>query len=98
MVSRNDSRPMSQRDLSRLFAALSKQIRREILEILRAEGEQHVGELVSRFNLAQPTVSRNLKILQNADLVVDERRGKMVFYSLRRDTLASLVAGYFRRF
>ena len=39
-----------------------------------------------------------LGILSNAGLVLDERRGKKVFYSLRRDTLASLVAGYFGRF
>ncbi len=80
------------------FPRSASRYEERILEILRDEGEQHVEELVSRFNLALPTISRNLKILQNAGPVLDERRGKKVFYSLRRGTLASLVAGYFGRF
>ena len=50
--------------------ALSDGTRQEILRLL--EGQQRtVGEIVGNFNLSQPTISRHLSVLKEADLVLD---------------------------
>jgi DNA-binding transcriptional ArsR family regulator len=47
-----------------------------------AERPHPVGELASRLNLPQPTVSRHLKILRDCGIVNADRQGKMVYYTL----------------
>jgi DNA-binding transcriptional ArsR family regulator len=41
--------------------------------------------------LAQPAASQNLKVLKSANLVVDERRGKEVYYSVNVAYMAKLL-------
>jgi DNA-binding transcriptional ArsR family regulator len=54
--------------LSITFAALSDPTRRAILARL-AQGEASVGELARPFALSLPTVSRHLKVLEQANLI-----------------------------
>lgn len=58
--------------LDAVFGALADPTRRAILARL-AHGPATVNELVSPFALSQPTISRHLKVLENAGLV---SRGK----------------------
>jgi DNA-binding transcriptional ArsR family regulator len=58
--------------LDRAFAALADPTRRAILARL-AQGEATVNELVEPFHLTQPTISRHLKVLEEARLI---ERGK----------------------
>ncbi len=46
------------------------------------EGPQRVTDLVEALDLPQPTVSHHLKILRERGLVVAEREGTAVYYSL----------------
>jgi DNA-binding transcriptional ArsR family regulator len=55
-------------NLSHVFAALADPTRRAMIARL-AEGEATVGELAKPFDLALPTVSRHLKVLERAGLV-----------------------------
>ena len=55
-------------DLSVTFAALADPTRRAILERLAA-GEATVNELAAPFEMSLPSVSRHLKVLENAGLV-----------------------------
>lgn len=50
------------------FAALADPTRRGILAHL-AKGEATVSDLVSQFELTQPTISSHLKVLQTAGLI-----------------------------
>ena len=59
--------------LSLTFAALADPTRRAILARL-AQGETTVNELAKPFDLRLPTVSKHLKVLQQAGLVA--RRGE----------------------
>lgn len=59
--------------LSITFAALADPTRRAILARL-ARGEATVGELAEPFALSLPTVSKHLKVLQQAGLVTQGRR------------------------
>jgi DNA-binding transcriptional ArsR family regulator len=50
------------------FAVLAEPTRRRILDELRVS-EQSVGELVGKLELAQPAVSKHLKVLRDSGLV-----------------------------
>lgn len=67
--------------LGDVFHALSDPTRREILRILR-EGDQSAGELAERFPLAKSTLSGHFNVLKAANLVVTERRGTTIVYSV----------------
>jgi DNA-binding transcriptional ArsR family regulator len=62
-------------DLDSTFAALSDPTRRAILARL-ALGEASVGELGEPFDISPPAISRHLRVLEEAALIVSERRGK----------------------
>ena len=84
-------------DLGPFFKALSDDTRREILALLERR-ERNVSEIVRRFNLTQPTISRHLQVLREARLVCCERRGQHMVYRLEPETLATAAAGFFGRF
>ncbi len=58
--------------LDRTFAALADPTRRAILARL-AEGEATVNELAAPFAISLPAISRHLKVLETARLIVRER-------------------------
>ncbi|MCH9649821.1 MAG: metalloregulator ArsR/SmtB family transcription factor [Deltaproteobacteria bacterium] len=83
--------------MERVFMALSDETRRCILLLL--ENREHaVGEIVENFNLSQPTISRHLSVLREANLVKDERRGQRVIYSLNGHALKDTMRAFFGRF
>ena len=67
--------------------ALGDETRQRILEILRAEGELCVNDLVDRFNVSQPTISHHLNFLKQADLVSSRRDGKLIYYRANLDNI-----------
>jgi len=79
-------------ELASGFAALADPARLRVISILAAVegGEVCVCDLVEPLGKAQPTVSHHLKVLGDAGLVVGERRGKWVWYSLVPARLAAL--------
>ena len=67
--------------LAAVFQALSEPTRLRIMALVcRAGRELCVCELVDALEEPQYRVSRSLKILQNAGLVVERREGKWVHY------------------
>ena len=84
-------------DLSKFFFALSTEIRRDILYLLKVR-ECSVSEIVSHFELSQPTMSHHLSILKEANLVVNRRVGQRVFYRLTGDALTQAAVAFFGRF
>jgi len=64
---------MDQLDLT--FSALADPTRRSILSRL-AEGEATAGELAKPFPVSQPAISRHLKVLENAGLIVRDRQAQ----------------------
>jgi DNA-binding transcriptional ArsR family regulator len=72
--------------LDRTFAALADPTRRAILARL-ARGEATVGELAQPFPMSQPAVSKHLKVLELAGLVVRGRRAQWRPAELRAEPL-----------
>ncbi len=66
---------MTPASLDAVFAALADPTRRAILARL-ASGERTVGELARPFTMSLPAVSRHLKVLEQASLVVKTRAGQ----------------------
>jgi DNA-binding transcriptional ArsR family regulator len=71
------------------FEVLAEPRRREILDLLR-DGERLVGDLVDRLALAQPTVSKHLKVLRSAGLVEVRQDAQRRWYRLRLAPLTEI--------
>ena len=67
--------------VSEVWRALSDPTRREILRLLRAK-DMTAGELADRFPLAKSTLSGHFGVLKAARLIVAERQGTSLVYSL----------------
>ncbi len=63
------------------FNAVAEPRRREILDAL-ARGEHSVGELAERLRVAQPVVSKHLRVLRGVNLVVRRDDGRRRLYRL----------------
>src|SRR5260370_31389651 len=86
-------------DLDTTFAALSDPTRRAILGRLAA-GQLTVGELAEPFDISLPAISRHLRVLEAASLIVRERRGQHRVCRLDAGALsaASEWLDFYRRF
>jgi len=62
--------------------ALGNPIRREILIELR-RAPMPVGAIAERFSVSRPAISRHLRVLQDAGLVVSAERGTQNVYAIR---------------
>lgn len=82
-----------------VFGALADPTRRAILARL-AQGEATVNELVAPFGLAQPTISKHLKVLEGAGLVSRGRNAQFRPVRLNAKPLAEAARwiGDYRRF
>ena len=69
-----------------VFAALASTPRRKILAYL-SETSLTAGEIAGRFDMTKPSLSKHLRILEEAGLVKSEKRGQFVHYSLADDNL-----------
>jgi DNA-binding transcriptional ArsR family regulator len=72
--------------LDHTFSALSDPTRRAILARL-ALGEATVGELAQPFEVSLPAISRHLKVLETADLIIREKRAQQRVCRLKPETL-----------
>lgn len=72
------------------FKALSDPTRREILKLLR-NGEQSAGEICQHFSTSGATISHHLSILKDAGLILDEKRGKFIYYELNLSVLDEIL-------
>ena len=79
-----------------VFGALADPTRRAMLEQLRT-GERSVTELAKPFGMSQPTISKHLKVLENAGLVVQGRDAQWRPRALRTAPLEEVDA-YLERF
>ena len=59
-----------------VFRALADPSRRELLDRLRADNGQTLGELCARLDMTRQAVSKHLGILEEANLVATIKRGR----------------------
>ena len=90
---------VSQARLDRLFRALGDRTRRELLARL-AEQSATVTELAEPFAMSLPAVSRHIRVLERAGLVVRRVEGRVHHCSINPDGLETAEAWLkrYRRF
>ena len=76
--------------MNNLFKALSDPTRREILDILR-ESDLSASDIAVNFTISKPSISHHLSILHQAELVLRERRGQQIFYSLNTTVFQQVI-------
>jgi len=67
---------------SKVLKALAHPTRLWMVEQL-GEGEKCVCEFVDRVDADFSTISKHLSVLKQAGIVLDDKRGKQVFYTLK---------------
>jgi len=73
-----------------VFKALADKNRRKILEILKT-GDLTAGEIGLHFNISGASMSHHLDILKQARLVVSEREGQCIRYSLNTSVFEEVL-------
>ncbi|WP_349260426.1 metalloregulator ArsR/SmtB family transcription factor [Baekduia sp.] len=79
-----------------VFGALAEPRRRQIVDLL-ADGERSVNDLVEATGLAQPQVSKHLRVLREVGVVGVREEGRRRLYSLHGPALKPIhdwVAGF----
>jgi DNA-binding transcriptional ArsR family regulator len=74
---------------SDVFNAVAEPQRRAILELLAAD-ERPVGDIVVALDLAQPSVSKHLRVLRDVGLVDVRRDGRQIFYRTNAEGIRPL--------
>jgi DNA-binding transcriptional ArsR family regulator len=89
----------SEQSLDAIFSALSDATRRAILARL-AKGDLTVGELAEPFDMSLPAVSKHLRVLERAGLLVQEKDGRIRRCHLNAEPLktAAQWINFYRQF
>ncbi|MDK2822202.1 MAG: hypothetical protein PWQ67_84 [Clostridia bacterium] len=74
-----------------VFKALSDVNRRKILQLLK-ERDMTAGEIADYFDISKPSISHHLNLLKQAQLVLDERQGQNIYYSLNTTVFQELLS------
>ncbi|MGP1355457.1 ArsR/SmtB family transcription factor [Roseicyclus sp.] len=77
-------------DLHSTFAALSDPTRLSLVEKLLTQGELPAGALAEGVEVSAPAVSRHLKVLRAAGLIVQRVQGTHRYYSARPEALRAI--------
>jgi DNA-binding transcriptional ArsR family regulator len=87
LTSRNIS--VTRKHVNDVASALSDPIRRDILRMLR-DAPLSAGAIAGTFSVTRPAISRHLRVLREAGLVVDEAQGRERVYRLELRPLAAI--------
>jgi ArsR family transcriptional regulator, arsenate/arsenite/antimonite-responsive transcriptional repressor len=79
--------------MDKIFEALASTPRRKILAYL-SEAELSAGDIAARFEMTKPSMSKHLKILENAGLIKSDKRGQYVFYTIQQDNITNTLTSF----
>ena len=77
--------------LQKTLKAISDPTRREILDILK-NGAKTAGEIGEHFDMAGATISHHLSILRQAGLILDDKKGKYIYYELNMTVFEEILS------
>lgn len=76
--------------MNAVFKALNDPTRREILELLQ-EKDMTAGEIADQFSISWPSISHHLDLLKQANLVIAEKEGQYIYYSLNTTVVDEIL-------
>jgi DNA-binding transcriptional ArsR family regulator len=74
------------------FKVLSVETRIKIIELLK-QGPLSVSEIAESLGVSQPAASQHLRVLKQAGLVSDERKGYYIIYQINKEKLEEYQKG-----
>ncbi len=75
---------------SNIFKVLSDKQRRDILEMLK-DGRMSAGEIAEQLGVTPAALSYHLKLLKNADLVMEYKSKNFIYYEINTTVLEDLI-------
>lgn len=81
-----------------VFRALADASRRELLDRLRADNGQTLGQLCERLAMTRQAVSKHLAILEEANLVATVKRGREKLHYLNPVPIHQIGERWIRKF
>lgn len=81
-----------------VFAALGDSNRRELLDRLRLRNGQRLGELCEGQQISRQAVTKHLKVLEQADLVLVVRRGRERLHYLNPVPINAVAMRWLKQF
>jgi DNA-binding transcriptional ArsR family regulator len=75
---------------SNIFKVLSDAQRRDILVMLK-DGRLSAGEIAERLGVTPAALSYHLRLLKNADLVIEYKHKNFVYYEINTTVLDELI-------
>jgi len=73
-----------------IFKALNDPTRRAILELLQQK-DMTAGDIADKFQISFPSISHHLDLLKQAKLVIAEKEGQFVYYSLNTTVVDEIL-------
>ena len=83
--------PLASDLVAKYFRGLGDPVRVRVLELLRAEGELSVGELVRRLGVSQPKGSNHLACLRWCGFVEARRDGRTVYNRIADERVEAML-------
>ena len=77
---------------SKAFKALAHPVRRDILKRLRG-GALSAGEIAKDYDMSKPSLSMHFSTLKAARLILMQRRGNHIYYSLNVTVADEVLSG-----
>ena len=77
-------------DLARVFAALADPVRLRLLSLVAQAGEICSCDLLDPLGKSQPTISHHTKALADAGLIVGEKQGRWIWWSIVPERLKAV--------
>ncbi|MBR7089600.1 MAG: winged helix-turn-helix transcriptional regulator [Lachnospiraceae bacterium] len=74
-----------------IFKVLSDSQRRDILMMLK-EGRMNAGEIADRLGVTPAALSYHLKLLKDADLIMEYRQKNFIYYEINTTVFEDLLA------
>ena len=73
-----------------IFKVLADQQRRDILVMLK-DGEMNAGEIAERLNNSPAALSYHLKLLKQADLIIEYKNKNFIYYQINTTVFQELI-------
>ncbi len=73
-----------------VLRAVNHKLRQSIIDLLEENGKMTVTEIYIKLRLEQSVASQHLAILRKAGVVITERNGKYIYYSLSKERLSQI--------
>jgi len=71
---------------------LGEPIRMQIMRVICERGSLRAVDILDEFTISQPTLSHHMNLLLDADLVINRKDGRSIWYSINGDTINEVIA------